>query len=119
VEWQPVAGVAVPAMRDQLRQVFLNLVLNALDAMPGGGALRIGLEATGEPAGVWVRFEDDGPGIPEEVLPHVFEPFFSTKRERLGLGLFICHTIVTEHGGRIEIDSRLGQGTTLSVWLPA
>lgn len=119
VDWQPVTGVTVPAVADQLQQVFLNLVLNALDAMPGGGALRIGLEASGEPAGVWVRFEDSGPGIPEEVLPRIFEPLFSTKGDGLGLGLFICHTIVTEHGGRIEVDSRPGQGTTFSVWLPA
>jgi PAS domain S-box-containing protein len=120
VEWQPVADVpTVPAVSDQLQQVFLNLLLNALEAMPGGGTLRIGVEATGEPAGVCVRFADSGPGIPEEVLPHIFEPFFSTKSDGLGLGLFICHTIITEHGGRIEVESLPGQGTTFSVWLPA
>jgi PAS domain S-box-containing protein len=119
VDWQPVAGVTMPAVPDQLQQVFLNLALNALDAMPGGGTLRIGLEATAEPVGVWVHFEDSGPGIPEEILPHIFEPLFSTKGEGLGLGLFICHTIVAEHGGCIEVDSQPGQGTTFSVWLPA
>jgi signal transduction histidine kinase len=104
---------------DQMRQIFLNLLLNALEAMPDGGCLHVTSARTERPAGVRVCFEDSGPGIPEEALPHIFEPLFSTKKEGLGLGLFICHTIVGEHGGCIEVDSQPGQGTTFSVWLPA
>ena len=64
-------------------------------------------------------FTDSGGGIAPDVLPHVFEPFYSTKPEGLGLGLFISRNIVKQHGGQIEVDSRVGEGTTFTVWLPA
>jgi PAS domain S-box-containing protein len=123
VAWRPAGDLpALWAAPGRLQQVLLNLLFNALEAMPGGGRLQVSTEAggrPGEPAGVWVRFADSGPGIPEDLRPRLFEPFFTTKSGGLGLGLFICYQIVTEHGGRIEADSPAGQGATFSVWLPA
>ena len=104
---------------DQLQQVLLNLVLNALDAMPLGGTLRVSVEGSEQPRGAWVRLADTGMGIPADDMEHLFEPFRSTKTEGLGLGLFICHNIVANHGGRIEVQSQEGEGTEVRVWLPA
>jgi PAS domain S-box-containing protein len=106
---------------DQIQQVFLNLVLNAIEAMPDGGRLRVGTSRTSAPIGVRIAFTDSGVGIAPHALPHIFEPFYSTKDEGLGmgLGLFITDTIVRDHGGQIEVESRLGEGTTIAVWLPA
>ncbi|MHB1294698.1 MAG: PAS domain-containing sensor histidine kinase [Anaerolineae bacterium] len=102
---------------DRIQQVFLNLVLNAVDAMPSGGSLRVGTRHD-EPAGVLASFEDTGHGIPADVLAHIFDPFFTTKPNGLGLGLFISHNIIAEHGGRLEAFSEPGVGTTFHVWLP-
>jgi PAS domain S-box-containing protein len=119
LEWQPAPALPpVFAAPGQLQQVFLNLVLNALEAMPQGGRLRVSAQATQQPAGVQVRFEDSGAGIPASVLPHIFEPFYTTRPEGMGLGLFICHNIIAEHGGRIEVDTRPGEGAAFTVWLP-
>ncbi len=119
VEWERADElpklVAVP---DRIRQVFLNIVLNAADAMPDGGHLRIQAQPTSEPNGVEVAFADSGAGIPAEEMGQIFEPFHSTKPEGLGLGMFIMHRIVTEHKGDIKIDSEPGRGTTVAVWLP-
>jgi two-component system NtrC family sensor kinase len=120
VEWQP--GEDLPpvwGVAGRLQQVFLNLLLNAFDVMPGGGRLQVCSEADPEGKGVWFHITDSGPGIPDDILPHMFEPFYTTRAGGQGLGLFICHTIVAGHGGRIEVDSRAGEGTTFSVWLPA
>jgi signal transduction histidine kinase len=103
---------------DRMKQVFLNLILNALDAMPEGGWLEVSTSPTIEPAGICISFADSGAGIAPDVLPHVFDPFYSTKRQGLGLGLYITRTIVGAHGGRMDVSSRLGKGTTFSVWLP-
>jgi PAS domain S-box-containing protein len=119
VEWEPAVGLpALMLVPDRIHQVFLNLTLNALEAMPDGGRLRIGTDRTGDPAWVRVTFADTGSGIVPEALPHVFEPFYTTKPEGLGLGLYITHNIVEEHGGRIEVESKQGEGTTFTVWLP-
>jgi PAS domain S-box-containing protein len=115
----------VPACADQLKQVFLNLILNAADAMPEGGALTLH-SALGElrqngrapvPA-VRIDVQDAGLGMTPEVRQRLFEPFFSTKRGGTGLGLYICHRIVEAHGGQIDVDSREGEGTRITVWLP-
>jgi PAS domain S-box-containing protein len=108
----------VPLMNDGIQQVFLNLVLNALDAMPVGGTLRVSVAGGGQQGGVQVRIADTGVGIPAADMRHLFEPFRSTKTDGLGLGLFICHNIVAQHGGRLEIDSEEGRGTEVRVWLP-
>lgn len=103
---------------DQIQQVFLNLMLNAIDAMPEGGQLKVSTghdEASDE---VVAAFADDGPGIPSDVLPDIFDPFFSTKSEGMGLGLFVSRNIVREHGGRIDVESETGEGCTFTVRLP-
>jgi PAS domain S-box-containing protein len=100
----------------QLQQVLVNLIKNAMQAMTRGGELTL---RTGEGMdGVWVSVEDTGGGISQEQIGRVFEPFYTTKKKGSGLGLMIVRRIVRAHGGRIEIDSRLGHGTTLRVWLP-
>jgi PAS domain S-box-containing protein len=119
VAWQ--VGGDLPEVRlvaDQIQQVFLNMLLNALDAMPEGGRLEVSALATHEPEGVQVSFRDSGVGIPGESLPHIFEPFYSTRPDGMGLGLFVSHSVVQDHGGTIEVESQPGQGTTFTVWLP-
>jgi signal transduction histidine kinase len=119
VEWQPAASLpAVPMVPDRMQQVCLNLVLNAVDAMPRGGQLRVSTAATGQPPGVHIRFADTGVGIAPDTLSRIFEPFHSTRNEGLGLGLYISKKVVDEHDGRIEVDSHVGEGTTFTIWLP-
>jgi PAS domain S-box-containing protein len=108
----------VPIVPDRVQQVFLNIVLNAIDAMPYGGRLRIWTELTERPEGVRISFADTGPGIPPEGLKRLFEAFQSDKEEGLGLGLYVSRNIVQEHDGRIDVESRLGHGATFTVWLP-
>jgi two-component system, NtrC family, sensor kinase len=106
----------------QLEQALLELVSNALDAMPAGGRLRLGAQArNGGPEGneVVMEISDTGPGIPAHVLPSVCEPFFTTRQEGTGLGLAIAKRYVEQNGGRLEIDSTPGSGTTVRVRLPA
>lgn len=111
------------ADRQKLRQVFLNLLTNASDAMPQGGTLTLRSTATtlesGKP-GVLLEFIDTGVGIPEEHLEKVTDPFFTTKEEGkgTGLGLAICRRIVQEHHGTLRITSEVGKGTTVSILLP-
>ena len=109
----------VEARQDELRQVFLNLVFNAIDAMPEGGLLRVAVESTDDPPGVRVAVADSGHGIAAEALPHVFEFLYTTKEQGTGLGLFVCDEIVRHHGGEIAVESVEGVGTTFTVWLPA
>ena len=109
----------VSADADQLQQVFFNLFLNARDAMPDGGDLRVKTfydEAAGE---VVAEVADTGHGIAPEHRAHVFDPFFTTKPAGAGLGLAVCYGIVTAHGGRIEVAPGGGAGTTVRVALPA
>jgi signal transduction histidine kinase len=114
----PPRPLAVEADGSQLKQVFLNVFLNAVQAMGGGGTLAVeALRAGG--GRPLVRVTDTGPGIPEEALEKVFDPFFTTKKGGTGLGLSICYTIVKAHGGEIEVRSRPGEGTTVLVTLPA
>ena len=109
----------VEARQDELRQVFLNLVFNAIDAMPEGGLLRVAVESTDDPPGVRVAVADNGQGIAAEALPHIFEFLYTTKEQGTGLGLFVCDEIVRHHGGEIAVESVEGAGTTFTVWLPA
>ncbi len=104
---------------DQVKQVFLNLVINALDVMPNGGKLAVRTIVIEDPPGVWVKFTDTGPGIEPRILPHIFDTFFTTKKSGTGLGLGISKDIVERHRGCIEVDSKLGEGSTFSVWFPA
>jgi PAS domain S-box-containing protein len=100
----------------QIKQVLVNLAKNAMQAMRRGGVLTV---QTGRDSDwVWICISDTGGGIPEEQLNRIFEPFFTTKKRGSGLGLMIVQRIVRDHGGRIELESRVGQGTTFRVLLP-
>lgn len=116
--------VLVCGDQDRLKQVLVNLIGNAIQYTPPGGEVILGLAKAGGQARLTVT--DTGPGIPPEDLPHVFERFYRGEKSRtrsrdgksFGLGLSIAYWIVRNHQGRIEVDSRLGQGTTFCVWLP-
>ena len=103
----------------QINQVFLNLITNAAQAM-GERPGKIMLTTRDDGDGVRVEVEDDGGGIPPDVLPKIFDPFFSTKEigKGTGLGLSISYKIVQQHGGRIDVESEIGRGTLFTVWLP-
>ena len=107
---------ATPIDATQIQQVLVNLVKNAMHAMTKGGALTL---QTGEGEdGVWVSVTDTGGGIPPEQINRIFEPFYTTKKRGTGLGLMIVQRIVRAHGGRIELESHVGRGTTFRIWLP-
>jgi PAS domain S-box-containing protein len=107
---------ATPVDATQLQQVLVNLVKNAAQAMTTGGTLTL---QTGESNdGVWVSVNDTGGGIPQEQINRIFEPFYTTKKKGSGLGLMIVQRIVRAHGGRIELESHVGCGTTFRIWLP-
>jgi len=100
----------------QMQQVLVNLVKNAMQAMTKGGTLTL---QTGEGSdGVWLSVADTGGGIPQEQINRIFEPFFTTKKKGSGLGLMIVQRIIRAHGGRIELESLVGRGTTFRIWLP-
>ncbi len=102
---------------DRMQQVFFNLFSNAIDALKGKGG-RIDIEVKREDGGVRIIFADNGPGIREDALAKIFDPFFSTKPDGLGLGLSITYGIIKEHGGEIFVDSELNRGTRFEIWLP-
>jgi two-component system, sporulation sensor kinase E len=105
-----------PIDATQLQQVLVNLVKNAMHAMTSGGTLTL---QTGESSDeVWVSVADTGGGIPQEQINRIFEPFYTTKKKGSGLGLMIVQRIVRAHNGRIELESRVGRGTTFRIWLP-
>ncbi|MEJ2699189.1 MAG: ATP-binding protein, partial [Desulfuromonadales bacterium] len=116
VEEMAVDLPPVPLDRDKLKQAFLNLMTNALEAMPHGGVLKVGVQAQAE--GVRVAIEDTGDGIPSDRLALIFEPFYTSKSAGTGLGLSITHNIVSDHGGRIEVKSRPGEGTAFLLFFP-
>jgi two-component system, cell cycle sensor histidine kinase and response regulator CckA len=125
--WQVVVDEA------QIRQVIRNIVLNAREALPEGGTVLVkadNLVLTSRsglplPAGKYMRVSiiDQGSGISKEILPKIFDPYFSTRQrgdqKGMGLGLTICHSIIRKHGGVITVDSQLGEGTTFHIYLPA
>ncbi len=123
VHLNEIDQVYVNGDRDRLKQVFINLVANAIQYTPQGGDVFVSLEQIKDQARVIVR--DTGPGIPTEDLPHIFERFYRAEKSRtrgkstgFGLGLSIVNWIVEKHGGRIEVVSQEGKGTTFAVWLP-
>jgi hypothetical protein len=122
VELRGESPPALPAARldtAKLRQVLVNLIQNAAEAMPeGGGQVTVRATAFPEQEAIVLAVEDDGPGIPEENLARLFEPFFTTKFTGTGLGLAISKSIVEQHGGRIEVSSEPGRGTTFLLFLP-
>ncbi|MBN1283789.1 MAG: GAF domain-containing protein [Anaerolineae bacterium] len=121
----------IEANPDHLKQVFLNMILNAIDAMPNGGILHIGtsidqikirdkqkLQTVSKQPAVHVTFSDTGTGMSIEVLSHLFEPFFTTKPHGSGLGLAISYGIIESHNGQIMVASQVGRGTTFTILLP-
>ncbi len=104
----------------QMQQVFLNLTLNAVQAMPSGGALTIRTDKITREDGVWIRIgiADSGPGIPQQILDKLFTPFFTTKAQGTGLGLAICHKLITQHHGTISVRSEDATGTEFVIYLP-
>lgn len=108
------------ADRGKLIQVFINLLLNASQAIESGGGGVITVHTLDSVDGVVARVEDDGPGVPKDAAPHIFEPFFTTKAadQGTGLGLSLCADIVHRHRGRLELRERSGRGATFEVYLP-
>ncbi|HLM53728.1 MAG TPA: ATP-binding protein, partial [Pseudoxanthomonas sp.] len=122
LEIEPVADdLVVQANYTELQQCLLNLCINALHAMPGGGTLRLSAGGMDDEAGrplARIEVSDTGIGMDEASLGQLFTPFFTTKREGTGLGLVSCKRIMERHGGRIEVRSQPGEGTTFELWLP-
>ena len=124
-DWSP----RVLADAEQLKQVFLNLALNAFQAMPGGGRLMVSTRVARDELAFWregarradvveIRFRDTGPGVPEDARESIFVPFYTTKEKGTGLGLAICQRIVKAHQGSIVVHSRPGEGAEFLVSLP-
>jgi signal transduction histidine kinase len=118
LELELAAVPPIYAQGERLQQVFINIILNALDAMPGGGTLGVRLAQEGGAA--VVRISDTGTGIRPEHVSRIFDPFFTTKGvgKGTGLGLSISYAIVKEHDGRIEVWSEVGRGSTFTITLP-
>jgi two-component system NtrC family sensor kinase len=113
-------GKALPSVlldQEQIKRVFINIILNALQAMPRGGELRIRTTRSAE-GRVMVRLMDTGVGIPPAILKRIFDPFFTTKSQGAGLGLSISRTILEKHHATITCDSQEGKGTTFTILFP-
>lgn len=102
---------------NQLKQVFINIIKNSIEAMPDGGEVSISMKKTNL-NNVLITIKDRGVGIPNSILLQIGEPFYTTKEKGVGLGLMICHRIVEWHDGHIEISSKINLGTTVDVFLP-
>jgi signal transduction histidine kinase len=113
----PKEQLRVSVDPDQMRQAFTNLGVNALEAMPYGGVLKVTvLDKTKDR--VLIQFSDTGKGIPQEVQAKVFDPFFTTKEGGTGLGLSIAHRIISQHGGEIRVEGEGGKGSSFMISLP-
>jgi two-component system NtrC family sensor kinase len=110
----------VPCDRSQVEQVFLNLLMNSAESMPGGGTVTVRTRVAPDGAAALLDVEDTGSGIPKEVLARIYDPFFSTKEpgKGVGLGLTVVYGIVDAHGGTIDVESEVGRGTCFTVRLP-
>lgn len=104
--------------KEKIKQVFLNIILNAIQAMPNGGELKLKCQLSEDSCFVKIQFRDSGVGIPHDDMARLFDPFYTTKDNGTGLGLSIVHRIIDQHQGRIEVDSILGEGSLFTVWLP-
>ena len=115
-EFQPLPPILMD--REQMKQAILNLLLNAVQAMPKGGHLALKGHIPEEDRWVQLSIQDSGVGIPGEDIDKLFDPFFSTKEGGMGLGLSIAHRIIDQHDGKIEVESAPAKGTLFTVWLP-
>jgi signal transduction histidine kinase len=109
----------IPIIRDQIKQVILNISLNAVEAMSGGGVLSIRTERHDGGDGINLFISNTGPSINPKILPYIFDPFVTTKEGGTGLGLAITYDIVQRHKGNIQVESYPGRGTTFVIWLPS
>jgi two-component system sensor histidine kinase AtoS len=112
----PEGAVSLQGYRDRLKQALLNIAINGLEAMPGGGRLAIDLDARAADASV--RIADSGAGIPEELLDEVDQIYFTTKKSGSGIGLYVAQLVVESHGGEIVVQSEPGAGVRFTVNLP-
>ncbi|PFA55307.1 sensor histidine kinase, partial [Bacillus sp. AFS015896] len=103
---------------NQLKQAFINILKNAIEATPMGGEILIQIEYVPDQNQVNIRFTDYGCGIEQERIPYLGEPFYSLKENGIGLGLMICYKIIEKHQGKILIESKVGKGTTVNINLP-
>ena len=108
----------VMADRDQIQQVFVNIIINSSEAMARGGSLTIESKLAEQSDSILIRFTDTGPGIPDDIKEKIFDPFFTTKEQGTGLGLSISYGIIEQHGGDISIESKCGEGTKFTIRLP-
>jgi signal transduction histidine kinase len=106
----------IPIDAAQIKQALVNLIKNAIQAMTKGGTLTLHTAEASD--GIWLSVSDTGGGIPPEQLKRIFEPFYTTKKKGTGLGLMIVQRIIRDHGGRIELESDVNQGTRFRIWLP-
>jgi two-component system NtrC family sensor kinase len=114
-------GADVPALnaiKNQLKQVFLNLVVNAIESMPQGGTLGVRTLLSADGKWVLVAFQDQGMGLSQQAMAHLFEPFYTTKTKGTGLGLSVSYGIIEQHGGNILVESTEGRGSCFTVKLP-
>jgi signal transduction histidine kinase len=117
IKVRPISETAyIYCDENQIKQVLINIVKNGIEAMEHGGTLSI--EATADHDTAAIRIADQGTGIPPDKLDRLGSPFFTTKENGTGLGLTVCYRIMRNHGGRIEVDSRQGEGTTFTLYLP-
>jgi two-component system sensor histidine kinase AtoS len=101
-----------------MKQVILNLLMNAIQAMSEGGRLGLSGQLSGDHHWIQFSIKDSGIGIPPEDMDKLFDPFFSTREGGIGLGLSIAHRIIDQHHGKIEAESTFGKGTLFTLWLP-
>jgi signal transduction histidine kinase len=114
-DFQPLPPVI--GNTEKLAQVFMNVILNAMQAMPNGGKLSIGSRVASHES-IVIEIADTGEGIPADKLPNIFDPFYTTKESGTGMGLAVTHSIIKEHQGSIEAESKVGEGTTFKICLP-
>lgn len=115
----PMTEVTIVADPQQLQQVMLNLVINAIEAQPAGGRVDVDLRREPNESTIMIQVADQGAGIPADVLPRIFEPFFSTRESGTGIGLAVCQRIIEDHGGTITAENRPEGGAMFTVRLPA
>jgi signal transduction histidine kinase len=113
----PEAPVEATGMRDRLKQAFLNIAINALEAMPAGGRLVLRVAMEGE--SVVLQCRDTGPGIAPEQLAEVYQLYYTTKKSGSGIGLYVARLVAESHGGEIRVESRPGQGATVTLSVPS
>lgn len=106
------------ASKDQIQQVILNLMMNAIDEMPDGGHIYLDIVPEDDPTGITIKIRDTGNGIKPEIYNNIFDPFFTTKDDGIGLGLYICKQIIESYSGSLNFNSEPGKGTEFTIWLP-